>query len=97
MVQVASKVSTIGLSALMPFWKLWTGINEISRWMMPSDDGKSCLDGMFGQMNRILQMPVDVGRSYWSSITILEAIESTSGMTVSSLTWTGGLRTPFGY
>jgi hypothetical protein len=67
--------------ALMPFWKLWVGVDEISLRITPAGDGKSCLDGMFGRMNRILQTSVDGGKSYWNSVTILEAIESTSGMT----------------
>jgi hypothetical protein len=67
--------------AFSPFWKCWTGIDEVSIRITPAGDGKSCLDGMFGRMNVVLKSAVDQGRSYYNSATIMESIESTSGMT----------------
>lgn len=66
--------------AFQPFWKVWTGIDEISYRITPAGDGKSCLDGMFGRLNAVLQTAVDSGMSYWDSETILEALEESQGL-----------------
>lgn len=66
--------------ALQPFWKIWTGVDEISYRITPAGDGKSCLDGMFGRMNTVLASAVNSGSSYWDADTICEAIEASNGL-----------------
>ena len=56
--------------AMQPFWKLWTGVDEISYRITPAGDGKSALDGMFGRLNTFLRSAVDQGRPYFNSATI---------------------------
>jgi hypothetical protein len=65
-VQVASKVSIIGPSC--HFGKFgW----ELIQFRYGSGNGKSCLDGIFGQIDTVLQTAVDSEQSYWSSVTIM--------------------------
>jgi hypothetical protein len=66
--------------SFQPFWKLWTGIDEISNRITPAGDGKSALDGMFGRLNTILSSAVDGGMSYWNSETIVDAVEASNGL-----------------
>ena len=59
--------------AMQPFWKLWTGVDEISYRITPTGDGKSALDGMFGHFNTVLVWSaVDQGSSYFNSLSKLK-------------------------
>jgi hypothetical protein len=69
--------------AFQPFWKVWTGKDEISYRITPAGDGKSALDGMFGRLNTVLSTAVNSGMSYWDSSTILEAVEASNGLAAS--------------
>jgi hypothetical protein len=66
--------------ALQPFWKLWTGIDEVTYRITPAGDGKSALDGMFGRLNTVLRSTVDQGSSYYNSVTIAETIADSNGL-----------------
>jgi hypothetical protein len=66
--------------AFQPFWKIWTGIDEISYRITPAGDGKSNLDGMFGRLNVVLATSVNGGQSYYNSETVCEAIEDSNGL-----------------
>jgi hypothetical protein len=66
--------------AMQPFWKLWTGVDEISYRITPAGDGKSALDGMFGRLNTVLRSAVDQGSSYFNSATIAETIAESNGL-----------------
>jgi hypothetical protein len=66
--------------ALQPFWKLWTGIDEVTYRITPAGDGKSALDGMFGRLNTVLRSTVDEGQSYYNSATIAETIADSNGL-----------------
>jgi hypothetical protein len=64
-----------------PFWKHWTGVDEIELRITPAGNGKSQLDGRFGRLNFVLQGAVDEGHSYYDAPTILNAIEHSTGLT----------------
>jgi hypothetical protein len=66
--------------ALQPFWKVWTGVDEVTYRITPAGNGKSALDGMFGRLNTVLRSAVDGGLSYWNSETIAGAIEESNGL-----------------
>ena len=63
-----------------PFWKHWTGIDEVSLRITPAGDGKTTLDGMFARVNQILDQAIANGFSYWHADSIGEALESTDGL-----------------
>ena len=63
-----------------PFWKHWTGIDEVSLQITPAGDGKTSLDGMFGRVNQLLKQAVANGHSYWHANLIGKALESTDGL-----------------
>lgn len=65
-----------------PLWKTWTNgqIDEIDFCISPAGAGKSNLDGRFSIMNSILSSAVDGGKSYDSAATVLDAVESSGGM-----------------
>jgi hypothetical protein len=65
---------------LQPFWKHWTGIDEISLRVTPAGDGKSSLDGMFGRTNSVLHSSADSGNSYYNADTIKEAVGLSDGL-----------------
>jgi hypothetical protein len=60
---------------VIPFWKIWTGITEKRNRVTPAGDGKTALDGMFGQLMFLLGGAVDSGASYYDAGTILDTIE----------------------
>ena len=66
--------------ALQPFWKIWTGVDEIVYRLTPAGDGKSALDGMFGRLNTVLSSAVNMGASYWNSQTIADAMAESNGL-----------------
>ena len=66
------------------FWQTWTGIEEIIFRLTPAGDGKSCLDGMFGRMSQLLSSSVDNGASYFNAETMLDAIESSGGLSATT-------------
>jgi hypothetical protein len=66
--------------ALQPFWKIWTGVDEIVYRLTPAGDGKSALDGMFGRLNTVLSAAVNMGASYWNSQTIADAMAESNGL-----------------
>ena len=66
--------------ALQPFWKIWTGVDEVTYRITPAGTGKSALDGMFGRLNTVLRGAVDGGLLYWNSETIARAIEESNGL-----------------
>jgi hypothetical protein len=66
--------------ALQPFWKIWTGVDEIVYRLTPAGDGKSALDGMFGRLNTVLSSAVNMGTSYWNSQTIADAMAESNGL-----------------
>jgi hypothetical protein len=66
--------------ALQPFWKVWTGVDEIVYRLTPAGDGKSALDGMFGRLNTVLRSSVDMGASYYNSKTITDAMADSNGL-----------------
>jgi hypothetical protein len=68
-----------------PFWKHWTGIDEIELRITPAGNGKSQLDGRFGRLNFVLQGAVDEGHSYYDAPTILNAIEHSTGLTATKV------------
>jgi hypothetical protein len=65
---------------MQPFWKFWTGVDEISYRITPAGDGKSALDGMFGRLNTVLRSAVDQGSSYFNSLSIVETIADSNGL-----------------
>jgi predicted lactoylglutathione lyase len=65
---------------IQPFWKHWTGIDEISLRVTPAGDGKSSLDGVFGRTNTVLHSSVDAGSSHYNADTIKEAVELSDGL-----------------
>ena len=60
--------------ALQPFWKIWTGVDEIVYRLTPAGDGKSVVDGMFGRLNTVLSSALNMGASYWNFQTIADAM-----------------------
>jgi hypothetical protein len=66
--------------ALQPFWKIWTGVDEIVYRLTPAGDGKSALDGMFGRLNTVLWSSVDMGASCYNSKTITDAMADLNGL-----------------
>jgi hypothetical protein len=68
-----------------PFWKHWTGVDEIELRITPAGNGKSQLDGRFGWLNFVLQGAVDEGHSYYDAPTILNAIEHSTGLTATKV------------
>jgi hypothetical protein len=66
--------------ALQPFWKIWTGVDEIVYRLTPAGDGKSALDGMFGRLNTVLWSSVDMGASCYNSKTIADAMTDLNGL-----------------
>jgi hypothetical protein len=68
-----------------PFWKHWTGVDEIELRITPAGNGKSQLDGRFGRLNFVLQGAVDEGHSYFDAPTILNAIEHSTGLTATKV------------
>jgi hypothetical protein len=68
-----------------PFWKHWTGVDEIELRITPAGNGKSQLDGRFGRLNFVLQGAVDEGHSYYDAPTILNAIEHSTGLTATKV------------
>jgi hypothetical protein len=66
---------------LQPFWKIWTGVDEIVYRLTPAGDGKSALDGMlFGRLNTVLSSAVNMGASYWNAQTIADAMAESNGL-----------------
>jgi hypothetical protein len=65
---------------IMPFWKLWTGITERRNRVTPAGDGKTSLDGIFGQLMFLLRGACDAGGSYYDGTTIMDTVESTKGL-----------------
>jgi hypothetical protein len=65
---------------IQPFWKIWTGVHEVSFRLTPAGDGKSALDGMFGRLNTVLRGAVTEGASYCNSETIGDAITKSNGL-----------------
>jgi hypothetical protein len=63
-----------------PFWKHWTGVDEIELRITPAGNGKSQLDGSFGRLNFVLHGAVDEGQSYYDASTILNAISHSNGL-----------------
>lgn len=61
--------------AIQPFWKAWTGIDEIVCRISPAGAGKSELDGMFGRVSKISSSACDAGHSYSNSKELLAALE----------------------
>jgi hypothetical protein len=70
--------------AIQPFWKYWTGVNEIELRITPAGDGKSCLDGMFGRLTYVLHGSVDQGSSYFDAESILKAIQNSNGLSATT-------------
>ena len=66
--------------AIQGFWKYWTGIEEIKNRVTPTGDGKTCLDGIFGRMNKILSNAVDNGASFYNMEEIIDTISESNGM-----------------
>jgi hypothetical protein len=67
--------------AIMPFWKMWTGVAERKNRVTPAGDGKTALDGMFGQLMFLLKGAVDEhGLSYYDASSMMDAIEATRGL-----------------
>ena len=48
--------------------------------MTLAGDGKTCLHGMFGRMNKILSNAVDNGASFYNMETIIDTISKSNGM-----------------
>jgi hypothetical protein len=63
-----------------PFWKHWTGVDEIELRITPAGNGKSQLDGSFGRLNFVLHGSVDEGHSYYDAPTILNSISHSTGL-----------------
>ena len=59
---------------LQPMWKIWTGINEEICKHCPAGEGKSELDGNFGQMSQVLTNKHDLGYDYNTAETIVTAL-----------------------
>ena len=70
--------------AIQPFWKHWTGVDEIELRITPAGDGKSCLDGMFGRLTYVLHGSVDQGNSYFDAESILKAIQDSNGLSATT-------------
>jgi hypothetical protein len=70
--------------AIQPFWKHWTGVDEIELRITPAGDGKSCLDGMFGRLTYVLHGSVDRGNSYFDAESILKAIQDSNGLSATT-------------
>jgi hypothetical protein len=70
--------------AIQPFWKYWTGVDEIELRITPAGDGKSCLDGMFGRLTCVLHASVDQGNSYFDAESILKAIQDSNGLSATT-------------
>jgi hypothetical protein len=68
-----------------PFWKHWTGVDEIELRITPAGNGKSQLDGRFGRLNFVLQGAVDEGHSYYDAPTILNAVQHSTGLTATKV------------
>jgi hypothetical protein len=72
---------TSQLSKLVqPCMLAWTGVKEIVNTHPVAGGGKSSLDQMFGVMGSNLKVASDQGMSYHDAPTVLEAMESTSGI-----------------
>jgi hypothetical protein len=72
---------TSQLSKLVqPCMFAWTGVKEIVNTHPVAGGGKSSLDQMFGVMGSNLKLASDQGMSYHDAPTVLEAMESTSGI-----------------
>jgi hypothetical protein len=63
-----------------PFWKHWTGVEEIELRITPAGNGKSQLDGSFGRLNFVLHGAVDEGHSYFDAPSILNSISQSTGL-----------------
>jgi hypothetical protein len=61
------------------------GVDDIELRIMPADKGKSQLDGRFGWPNFVLQGAVNEGHSYFDTLTILNAIEHSTGLTATKV------------
>jgi hypothetical protein len=71
--------------AIMPFWKIWTGITERKNRVTPAGDGKTALGGMFGQLMFLLKGAVDEHAiSYYNSSSLMDAVEATRGIKATS-------------
>jgi hypothetical protein len=70
--------------AIQPFWKYWTGVDEIELRITPAGDGKSCLDGMFGRLTYVLHGSADQGNSYFDTESILKAIQDSNGLSATT-------------
>jgi hypothetical protein len=66
--------------ALVPFWKIWTGMDEVTNRTTPAGYGKSPLDGMFGRAGTTLGSAVDAGCSHFNAKTTLGAFEQSNGL-----------------
>ena len=58
---------------VQPMWKIWTGINEEVCKYCPAGEGKSELDGNFGQTSHVLSIQHDLSHSYNDAVSIVTA------------------------
>ena len=72
---------TSQLSKLVqPCMLAWTGVKEVVNTHPVAGGGKSSLDQMFGVMGSNLKVASDQGMSYHDAPTVLDAMESKSGI-----------------
>lgn len=65
---------------LMPFWKIWTGVNEVQFKLSPAGAGKTNLDGAFARVNTCLKTAADQGTGFTNAAELLVAISKSNGM-----------------
>ena len=69
------------LKATMPFWKDWTGVEEMTIRVSVSGDGKSSLDGLFGKLrNNFIDAVNNRVTDIYSADTCLAACQKGAGI-----------------
>ena len=66
--------------AVQPFYKTWTGVDEVMLRVTPAGAGKTSLDGRFGTFNSTLSKGVDQGASFYNAGTVIETAKGAGGM-----------------
>ena len=65
---------------IQPFYKIWTGVEEVTLRISPAGDGKTNLDGRYGTLNFALSKGVNQGGSYWNAETVIQVAKDAGGV-----------------